>query len=36
MYQLLLWLVPVLDGLPRSQRFQLGDRLQTTAMDVLN
>ncbi len=36
MYQFVLWLVPVLDGLPRSQKFQLGDRLQTTALDVLD
>jgi hypothetical protein len=36
MYLLVLWLIPVLDGLPRSQKFQLGDRLQTTALDVLN
>ena len=35
-YQLLLWLIPVLDGLPRSQKFQLGDRLQTTALQVLD
>ena len=35
-YQLLLWLVPVLDGLPRRQKFQLGDRLQTAAQDVLD
>lgn len=36
MYQLVLWLIPVLDGLPRSHKFQLGDRLQSTAMDVLD
>jgi len=36
MYQLVLWLVPVLDGLPRRQKFQLGDRLQATALDVLD
>ena len=35
-YQLVLWLVPVLDQLPRRQKFQLGDRLQTTALDVLD
>ena len=35
-YQLLLWLIPVLDGLPRSQKFQLGDRLQSTALQVLD
>jgi hypothetical protein len=35
-YQLVLWLIPVLDALPRRQKFQLGDRLQTTALDVLD
>ncbi|MCF8208669.1 MAG: diversity-generating retroelement protein Avd [Rhodoferax sp.] len=34
-YQLVLWLIPVLDNLPRRQKFQLGDRMQTTAMQVL-
>ncbi len=34
-YQLVLWLIPVLDNLPRRQKFQLGDRLQTTALLVL-
>jgi hypothetical protein len=36
MYQFVRWLVPVLDGMPRSQKFLLGDRIQTTAMDVLD
>ena len=35
-YRLLLWLIPVLDGLPRSQKFQLGDRMQTAALNVLD
>ncbi len=35
-YQLVLWLIPVLDKLPRRQKFQLGDRLQSTALDVLD
>lgn len=29
----LTWLIPVLEGFPRSQRFLLGDRLQTLGMD---
>lgn len=29
------WLVPTLEGFPKSQRFLLGDRLQTLAMDVV-
>lgn len=36
MYRFVLWLVPVLDGMPRSQKFLLGDRIQTTAMEVLD
>lgn len=35
MYQFLLWLIPMLDSLPRSQKFLLGDRIQTTALNVL-
>ena len=34
-YRFIIWLVPVLDGFPRSQRFLLGDRIQGIAMDVL-
>ncbi len=29
------WLAPTLEKLPRSQKFLLGDRIQTTALDVL-
>jgi len=35
MYRFLLWLVPAVEGFPRSQKFLLGDRIQTTALDVL-
>jgi hypothetical protein len=31
----LTWLIPVLEGFPRSQRFLLGDRLQTLGMDMV-
>jgi hypothetical protein len=34
-YRFLLWLEPTLEKLPRSQKFLLGDRLQATALDVL-
>ncbi len=34
-YRFLLWLVPAVDGFPRRQKFLLGDRIQTTALDVL-
>ena len=29
------WLVPAVEKFPRSQKFLLGDRMQTTALDVL-
>ena len=35
MYRFVLWLVPTVEKFPRSQRFLLGDRLQATALDVL-
>ena len=34
-YQFILWLVPTLERFPRSQKFLLGDRIQNTALDVL-
>lgn len=33
-YRWLLWLIPTLERFPRSQKFLLGDRLQTVALDV--
>jgi hypothetical protein len=35
-YQFLLWLVPTLDKFPRQQKFVLGDRIETAALDVLD
>jgi hypothetical protein len=35
MYRLVLWLVPAVEKFPRSQKFLLGDRIQITALDVL-
>lgn len=35
MYQFLLWLILHLEKFPRSQKFLLGDRLQTQALSVL-
>jgi len=35
MYRFTLWLVPTVEKFPRSQKFLLGDRIQTTAMDIL-
>ncbi len=35
MYQFILWLVPALEKFPRSQKFLLGDRIQSSALDAL-
>jgi hypothetical protein len=35
MYRFMLWLVPTVEKFPRSQKFLLGDRIQSTALDVL-
>ncbi|MGP0058296.1 MAG: diversity-generating retroelement protein Avd, partial [Beijerinckiaceae bacterium] len=34
-FRFLLWLVPVVEKFPHSQKFVLGDRIETTALDVL-
>ena len=34
-YRFLLWLVPAVERFPRSQKFLLGDRIQSTTLDVL-
>ena len=34
-YRFLLWLVPALERFPRRQKFLLGDRIQGTALDIL-
>ena len=34
-YRFLLWLVPAVERFPRRQKFLLGDRIQATALDVL-
>ncbi len=36
MYQLLLWLIPTIEKFPKTQKFLLGDRIQATALDVLD
>jgi hypothetical protein len=36
MYQFLLWLVPAIDKFPRNQKFVLGDRIESAALDVLD
>jgi hypothetical protein len=35
MYRFMLWLIPAVEKFPRSHKFLLGDRIQATAMDVL-
>jgi hypothetical protein len=34
--RLIAWLIETVERFPRSQRFLLGDRIQTVALDVLN
>lgn len=34
-YQFLRWLVPTVEKFPRAQKFTLGDRIQSGALDVL-
>ena len=34
-YQFVLWLVPTVEKFPRAQKFLLGDRIQSAAIDVL-
>ena len=34
-YQFLAWLIPTLDKFPRRQKFLLGARIESTALDVL-
>ncbi|MBM3506806.1 MAG: diversity-generating retroelement protein Avd [Alphaproteobacteria bacterium] len=34
-FQFLLWLIPAVERFPCAQKFLLGDRIQTTALDVL-
>jgi len=36
MYRFILWLIPTLEKFPRGQRFLLGDRIETAALDVLD
>jgi hypothetical protein len=34
-FQFLQWLIPAVEKFPRAQNFLLGDRIQTTGLDVL-
>lgn len=35
MYRFVIWLIPVVEKFPRSQRYVLGDRIEATALDAL-
>ncbi len=35
LYDFLLWMIPKLEKFPRSQRFVLGDRIETLMLDIL-
>ena len=35
LYDLLLWMIPKLEKFPRSQKFVLGDRMETLMLDIL-
>ena len=35
-YDLVLWLIPRINEFPRAQRFVLGERIETTALDLLD
>jgi hypothetical protein len=35
MHQFLVWMVPTVERFPRNQKFLLGDRIQSVALDVL-
>ncbi|MBT3198043.1 MAG: diversity-generating retroelement protein Avd [Gammaproteobacteria bacterium] len=34
-HELLLWIIPLLDQFPRNRRFTLGERLESTLLEVL-
>jgi 23S rRNA-intervening sequence protein len=34
-YQFLTWLMPIVEKFPRSQKFTIGDRIESLALDVL-
>ena len=35
-FQFVTWLVPTVEKFPRAQKFLLGDRIQSTALDILD
>jgi len=34
-YDLIVWMIPTLEKFPKSQRFLLGDRIQSALLDIL-
>ena len=35
-YDLLLWIIPVLEKFPRTQKFMLGDRIEALMLDIMD
>ncbi|MDY6933130.1 MAG: diversity-generating retroelement protein Avd [Spirochaetota bacterium] len=35
-YDLLLWIIPVLESFPRNQRFLLGNRIEESLLDIMD
>jgi hypothetical protein len=35
-YDLLLWIIPQLEKLPKGQKYLLGDRIETALLDIMN
>jgi len=35
-YELLLWIIPQLEKFPKSQKYLLGDRIETVLLDIMD
>ena len=35
-YDLILWIIPILEKFPRAQKFLLGDRIETLLLDIMD
>ena len=36
LYEYMLWLIPKLEKFPRSQKYLLGDRMETLVLDIMD
>ena len=36
LYEYMLWLIPKLENFPRSQKYLLGDRMETLVLDIMD